>query len=151
MNYSECLIQLINVCPLKDIATDNKRDWHLASIDRDNIIALFDSEILTMANIAVFNVELTTDYMLIVGSRFGTMIVPDNKNAEQAVRSYYLKTGILYGPSSKKKRQFAFEISALANKNGVSFSNDIGVRDSKGETGLVFSAVEKILKEYFSK
>jgi len=151
MNYSECLVELIKAYPIKEYPDNKDIDWHKASRDRDYIIACWDSEVLTMANIAVHNVELLTDYMLIIGSRFGTMTVGFDEKLNKQIRSYYLQTGILYGPSSAKKRQFAFEISALANKKGVSFSNDIGLRESKGETGLVFSGVEKVLKEYFSR
>ena len=151
MNYAECLIELIKAYPLKEFRDNYNIDWILAGKARDEIIATFDTEILTFTNVACHNVELTTDYMLIVGSRFGTMIVLDNTDLLEPVRSYYLKTGIMYGPSSAKKRQFAFEISALANKTGVHYSNDLGLRESKGETGLVFSAVESVLQEYFSK
>lgn len=151
MNYSECLIELIKTYPIKDLSFKTPLDEVKAVKEKDEIIARFDTEILTMANIAVHSVELNTDYMLVVGSRYGTMLVLDNSELLEPVMSYYLKTGIMYGPSSKKKRQFSFEIVALANKKGVSFSNDLGVRESKGETGLVFSAIDGVLHEYFSK
>jgi len=149
MNYSECMIELIKTCPLKEYP-DNKINWSLAEINRDYILSCWDSELLTMANIALFETELNTDYMLIVGSRYGTMNVLDNTRLVQ-VRSYYLWTGLMFGPSTQKKRQFSFEISAVANKKGISFQNSIDKRTHRGETGIIFSKLSQVLNSFYSR
>lgn len=150
MNYSECLIELIQSCPLKEYP-DNKINWFEAERKRDYILACWDTEILTMANIALFETELNTDYMLMVGSRYGTMTVLDNSDLLVPTRSYYLLTGLLFGPSTKKKRQFSFEVTAIADKRGIRFDTDSKLKDMQGETGIIFSKLRGVLNLYYSR
>lgn len=151
MNYADCLKELIQVCPLKKYGVDVTINWYEAEKKRDEIIALFDTELLTMANIATYNVELKSDYLLVVGTRFGVMSVLDNSDVLTVTTSYYLKSGIMYGPSTAKKTQFAFEISALANKSGIKFKDDIGKRENSGVTGQIFLQLRNVLREFYSE
>ena len=150
MNYADCLKELIQAYPLKEQTNKYNAEWVQARQAHDDIIARFDTEILTMANLAIKNIELSTNYLLVVGTRFGIETCLDRKNPELHTISYYLKTGIMYGPSTAKKSQFAFEIMAHANKNGIKIIDDVGIRATKGETGIIFSELLKILTEYYT-
>ena len=152
MNYSECLQLLIKACPEKERSTNDNIIWFEAERARDNIIAQFDSEILNMVNIALQDIKASSDYMLITSTRFGTRVIID-KQADLLTPyvSYYLRTGIIYGTTNEKKSQFNFEIVASADKNGVEIRNDIGKRESRGDTGKAFEVIKKTLSEFYSR
>lgn len=151
MNYADYLIELIQVYPCKNYGKDLVFDWCAGEIKRNDLLARFDTELLVETNLAIQEFEPSTDYLLTVGSRFGTMVVLDKSDLLVPITSYYIKSGLMYGPVKPKKKQFAFELTALANKNGIFFTEEIGKRENTGETSEIFELVKKILSSYYKK
>lgn len=149
MNSHEALKELIAVYPIKQYGELPEFNWLEGELAKNEIISRFDTEILTMTNVALLDHFGHTNYMLLVGSRFGTMTIKDEKaDILSFTSSYYLVSGILYGTKGKKDK-FEFDIRIVHNKNGLSFIDFENNDNLKGEVADAYKICRNSLNSFF--
>jgi len=152
MNSQECASEIIKAYPIKKFGDDTHVgfNWTIAELQKDEIISRFDTEILTMANLELYNFLENTDFLLVVGSRFGTMMILDNTDLLVPYKTYYLKTGIMFGVVGDKRSQFQFEVEALQNKKGVTILSQPEKVRAGGDLEKCYKICYGILETYFN-
>lgn len=150
MNYAIALKELISVCPMKEFHTRPEYNWQAEDKAKEQIIAAFDTEIITELNIALFEIFQNTNYLIVVGSKFGTVPVLEYEGSTNRPLSYFLKSGIMYGEVGKTKNQFQFECLAIARRDGVFFKNEPETVRGINDRPAAFATVQKVLQSFYS-